>query len=1100
MTQMPAVPLSIFNAAPDWDAIDPSPEHAPTLGFDDALSQTTLYGCAALLHAAPVSSQFPFPDLADDPDRADAASASQVGSEFTVDVIAACAQRAQQAGVAYLLDVDLVHVAALGTFARRWSHVYRLPDSAQGVDPRLSRRDATQARLHVGADGQMDTELLADWATRLSNWLSAGATGLRLKHLNALPAQAVHRLVALLRDRHPSACLLGDTAGMTPQGLAALRGAGLDGVFSSVAWWDGHAPWMIEEYDRLTGVSRAVVATVDVHAHRSEAGLRRALWLASVTGSTLMVSGRTTSKAALALVQDALKWHRSAKLADGAVRLLSGASLGLTALLRTDGRGFASRAHPGTDGVMVVCLDEDASPRRMDWTLLRARLPAGYADLSLRTTGRATHVPLPDVLQPGDTLVLKVRRTAPITQQLGTAVGKQALAQALCAPRIAIEAITPSVDNGRFALKRALGEPVEVEADVFMDGHDPIRVEVAWRAADEIGWHTEPMTLVTNDRYRARFVPTRVGRHEYMVRAWRDTWATYHYELSKKHAAGLDIALEIEEGRALIAAARARQSGDSPLSAALDDLLEHLGHPAAATPRGKGQRRAATIAPMQAEHVTVLLSDSTAQTMHQAEHRPSASESDVRYPLNVERQAARFASWYELFPRSQSGSSRHGTFRDVIDQLPRVRDMGFDVLYFPPIHPIGLRNRKGKNNTLNAGADQPGSPYAIGSQAGGHDAVHPELGTVDDFKALVAAAHAHGLEIALDFAIQCSPDHPWLTQQPEWFQWRADGSMRYAENPPKKYEDIVNVDFYGDGQQAGARQAALWRALRDVVLFWNELGVRTFRVDNPHTKPLPFWEWMIHEVQARYPDALFLSEAFTRPKMMYRLAKAGFSQSYTYFTWREHKQEISAYLTELNSEPARNIFRPNFFVNTPDINPKFLQRGGRAGHLIRMALAGTTSGLWGVYSGFELCDATPVPGKEEYLNSEKYEIRQWDWDRPGNIVGEMTALNAIRRQNPALQTHLGLQLETVYNDQILLFSKATPERDNVLLIAISLDPDHTQSADFELPLWSFGLPDHAGLSVSDLLDGNELVWRGKHQHLMLTTDRPYAIWRLNGPA
>ena len=427
--------------------------------------------------------------------------------------------------------------------------------------------------------------------------------------------------------------------------------------------------------------------------------------------------------------------------------------------------------------------------------------------------------------------------------------------------------------------------------------------------------------------------------------------------------------------------------------------------------------------------------------------------------------------------------------------------MGFDVLYFPPIHPIGTRNRKGRNNSLIALDDDPGSPYAIGSEDGGHDALHPQLGTFEDFQRMREAALEHGLEIALDFAIQCSPDHPWLREHPGWFAWRPDGSLRYAENPPKKYEDIVNVDFYGQGKRGDA-PTALWSALRDVVLAWVEQGVRIFRVDNPHTKPLPFWEWMIGEVRARYPDTIFLSEAFTRPKVMYRLAKVGFSQSYTYFTWRETKQEFIDYLTELTAPSGasgpRDFFRPNFFVNTPDINPVFLQRSGRAGFLIRAALAATLSGLWGVYSGFELCEATPVPGKEDYLDSEKYQLRAWDWNRPGNIIAEITALNRIRRENPALHTHLNVLFENAFDPNILYFAKATDDLSNVLLVAINLDPYGVHEADFEIPLWRWNRPDDATVEVTDLLDGHRFAWQGKYQHMRLDPGtNPYAIWRVS---
>jgi starch synthase (maltosyl-transferring) len=438
--------------------------------------------------------------------------------------------------------------------------------------------------------------------------------------------------------------------------------------------------------------------------------------------------------------------------------------------------------------------------------------------------------------------------------------------------------------------------------------------------------------------------------------------------------------------------------------------------------------------------------------------------------------------------------SRHGTFADVTTKLPRIRDMGFDVLYFPPIHPIGVANRKGRNNTLNAQPGDVGSPYAIGGVEGGHTAVHPQLGTLDDFKAMLAAAHAHGLEIALDFAVQCSPDHPWLKEHPTWFAWRPDGTLRYAENPPKKYQDIVNPDFY-----AHDAKPDLWLALRDVFLFWIEAGVHIFRIDNPHTKPLPFWEWVIADVRARYPDTIFLAEAFTRPRMMNRLGKIGFSQSYTYFTWRESKRDFIEYMTELTQTGARDFYRPNFFVNTPDINPRHLQSQGRTGFLIRAALASTLAGLWGVYSGFELCEATALPNSEEYLDSEKYQLRAWDWNRPGNIVGEITALNRIRRANPALQTHLGLTFLPAHNDHILFFEKATESRDNVILAAINLDPFNEQGADIELSWETFqkwNLHDHGPLEVTDQMTGARFEWHGRWQHVQLGSGQPFSIWRI----
>jgi starch synthase (maltosyl-transferring) len=485
------------------------------------------------------------------------------------------------------------------------------------------------------------------------------------------------------------------------------------------------------------------------------------------------------------------------------------------------------------------------------------------------------------------------------------------------------------------------------------------------------------------------------------------------------------------------------------------------------------------------QNVILLTGAETRRRVAEVGDRALANRSEP-IAVEVERPQAEFASWYELFPRSL------GTFDDVAKALPRIRDMGFDVLYFPPIHPIGTTNRKGRNNALTAGPDDPGSPYAIGGVEGGHDAIHPALGTPEDFRRLVAAAAEHGLEIALDFAIQCSLDHPWLKQHPQWFRHRADGSIRHAENPPKKYEDIVNVDFHAEGAVPD-----LWLALRDIVEHWVGEGVRIFRVDNPHTKPLPFWEWMIADIRGRHPDTMFLAEAFTRPTMMYQLGKIGFSQSYTYFTWRNTKAELTDYLIELTTTDVADYYRPHFFVNTPDINPFFLQSSGRAGFLIRAALAATLSGLWGVYSGFEICESAALPGREEYLDSEKYEIRRRDFAAPGNIVAEISTLNRLRQSHPALQSHLGVKFYNAFNDQVMVYGKTTAGREDMILVAVSLDPHGVQEAAFEVPLWEWKLPDDGAVEVEDLMRGQRFVWQGKIQHLRLDpADLPFAIWRI----
>ncbi|MDD2130027.1 alpha-1,4-glucan--maltose-1-phosphate maltosyltransferase [Pseudomonas sp. 17391] len=646
------------------------------------------------------------------------------------------------------------------------------------------------------------------------------------------------------------------------------------------------------------------------------------------------------------------------------------------------------------------------------------------------------------------------------------------LSQALLAPRIVIEGTQPALDGGTFAVKAISGQAVAVSSKVYSDGHDRLAVMLNWRQANSRRWHCVPMHSPGNDLWLAEFTPTELGPHLFSIEAWIDPFATYCHDLEKKYHAGVEVKLELEEGRLMLG------KGIELSQGALRDELVAV------------QQRLPGLSAD--DQVAVFLSDSTARLMSEAEHRSYLTRSND-FPLDVDRPAAQLASWYELFPRSITDSpERHGTFNDVHERLPMIRDMGFDVLYFPPIHPIGKQHRKGRNNALQAAPSDPGSPYAIGSDEGGHDAIHPELGTRDDFRRLVAAAAEHGLEIALDFAIQCSQDHPWLKQHPGWFSWRPDGTIRYAENPPKKYQDIVNVDFY-----APDAVPSLWLALRDVVVGWVEEGVKTFRVDNPHTKPLPFWQWLIANVRSQHPDVIFLAEAFTKPAMMARLGKVGYAQSYTYFTWRNTKQELREFYEQLNQPPWSLCYRPNFFVNTPDINPFFLHTSGRAGFLIRAALATMGSGLWGMYSGFELCEATPLPGKEEYLDSEKYEIRPRDFTQPGNIIAEIAQLNRIRRQNRALQTHLGVAFFNCWNDNILYFAKRTPERDNFILVAISLDPHNAQEASFELPLWELGLDDNADTLGEDLMNGHRWTWHGKTQWMRIEPwHQPFGIWRI----
>ncbi|WP_414158121.1 alpha-1,4-glucan--maltose-1-phosphate maltosyltransferase [Pseudomonas sp. BNK-45] len=646
------------------------------------------------------------------------------------------------------------------------------------------------------------------------------------------------------------------------------------------------------------------------------------------------------------------------------------------------------------------------------------------------------------------------------------------LSQALLLPRIAIENTRPVLDGGQFAVKAVEGQEVEVTCKVFADGHDRLAVRVRWRNEGQDSWYSQALEDQGNDGWLGRFPVPVVGRYRFCIQAWIDQFASFCHELEKKHQAGVPVSLELQEGRNQVQQAAERSEG--PLREQLLALREQLA------------------GLLETEQVALFLAERSARLMAEADHRPYLSLSP-EYPVDVERKRAQFASWYELFPRSITDDPRrHGTFDDVHGRLSMIHDMGFDVLYFPPIHPIGRRHRKGRNNALSAAPDDPGSPYAIGSEEGGHEAIHPQLGSREDFRRLVAAAADHGLEIALDFAIQCSQDHPWLKQHPGWFNWRPDGTIKYAENPPKKYQDIVNVDFY-----AAEAIPGLWLELRDIVLGWVEEGVKLFRVDNPHTKPLPFWQWLIADVRGRHPEVIFLAEAFTTPAMMARLGKMGYSQSYTYFTWRNTKSELASYFSELNQSPWRECFRPNFFVNTPDINPAFLHESGRPGFLIRAVLASMGSGLWGMYSGFELCESAALPGKEEYLDSEKYEIRPRDFNAAGNIIAEIAQLNRIRRQNPALHSHLGLKLYNAWNDQILYFGKRSAEGDNFVLVAVSLDPFNPQEAHFELPLWEMGLPDDASTQGEDLMNGHRWTWYGKTQFMRLEPAQPFGIWRIS---
>jgi len=629
-------------------------------------------------------------------------------------------------------------------------------------------------------------------------------------------------------------------------------------------------------------------------------------------------------------------------------------------------------------------------------------------------------------------------------------------------PSVVIENLQPLIDGGRYPIKRIVGEDLVVEADIFKDGHDVVAAILKWRVLGKRAWRETPMNFVDNDRWRGICTLYDEDIHEYTVEAWTDDFRSWQAEFAKKFEAGIsDLRSEALEGAALVEAA-ARRARDRADRKRLLEFSQQISTGANSEIRAIAQ------------------SGELAVLMATYPDRAAATQYDPPLCVVVDRPAALIAAWYEFFPRSAEGQGDRGsTFRDCLPRVDDARAMGFDVLYFPPIHPIGHTNRKGRNNSTTYEPGEPGVPWAIGSEAGGHKAVEPSLGTLEDFDWLEKEVRKRGMEIALDFAINCSPDHPYVKEHPDWFYKRPDGTIKYAENPPKKYEDIYPLNFHCESWRE------LWAELKSVVLFWADRGVRIFRVDNPHTKPIAFWEYLIKGVREKYPDTIFLSEAFTRPKMMKALAKAGFSQSYTYFTWRHSKQELIEYFTELTQTEMSEYFRPNLWTNTPDILPFVLQEGGRPAFMIRVALAATLSPLYGIYSGYELCENEPLPGREEYLDSEKYQFKERDWNAPGNIKDWIARLNKIRKENRALQFYTNLRFHDADNDAILFYSKMTAARDNIILVVVNLDPHRKQNSFVYVPIESFGQMESDVYQVQDLLSGATYTWRGSRNYVEL---------------
>ncbi len=626
--------------------------------------------------------------------------------------------------------------------------------------------------------------------------------------------------------------------------------------------------------------------------------------------------------------------------------------------------------------------------------------------------------------------------------------------------RVAIESVSPEIDFARFPAKRTVGEKVTVEADIFADGHDALACVVRYRHEAVSDWTEVPMVALVNDRWRADFVVTELGHYRFTIEAWVDRFETWSRQFAKRVEAGQDITEELDIAAGLVDDAATRAAGPD---------ADRLRAYAAQLRKGKAA-------------ATAALGSDLAELMERHSDQSRSVTYGRELDVIVEPERARYGAWYEMFPRSAGKQGKHGTFRDVEDSLPYISSMGFDVLYLPPIHPIGHTHRKGANNSPQAKPDEPGSPWAIGSEEGGHKAIHAQLGTLDDFHRLVRVAGEHGLSIALDIAFQCSPDHPYTKEHPEWFRHRPDGSIQYAENPPKKYEDIYPFDFECESWRE------LWAELLSIVVYWIDQGVKIFRVDNPHTKPFPFWEWLIGEVKRDHPEVIFLSEAFTRPKVMFRLAKLGFSQSYTYFAWRNTTWELTQYFGELRSAPIREFLRANLWPNTPDILTEYVQTGGRPAFAARLVLAATLGASYGIYGpAFELCEnRAKEPGSEEYLDSEKYQIRSWQRDSPESLRELITLVNKVRRENPALQSDNGLMFHATENDQIIAYTKSTDDLADVVLTVVNVDPHHRQMGMVNLPLEVLGIDRDRSYQAHELLSGARYIWNGPRNYIELS--------------
>jgi starch synthase (maltosyl-transferring) len=1014
-------------------------------------------------------------------------------------------------GLLAMMDLVINHTARDSELAARHPHWFaRDPGGGLRSPSAIDPADATKitvwgdlAELEYRGD-EAEPEIVGYFADLVRRYLRLGFRGFRCDAAYKVPVRVWRALIGAGRAAVPEVIFCAENLGARVEQVMALTDAGFDYLFNSSKWWNFKDPWLLEQYDRFRAIAPSI-AFPESHdterlvvelarrgisdPERIERHYRFAYGFAAVFSAGVMMpmgyefgwSRRLDVVKTRPLPTEPKRFDLSAAIAamnamkrdtpvlneEGPQSRLSTVEDPLLVLVR---HGVA--AHESA--FILLNTDEHAHDIATD-RLLEAAETSGSLLEEMAPGADRDGIGLRVSLEPLAVRVVRARPPALPTRPLQRQDARDQGDLSTDA-RILIEDVYPELDGGRFPVKRAVGDTLAVWADIMRDGHDVLAAAVLWRTAGAAAWQMAPMRLYDNDRWVGRVPLNENTRYRYTIEAWSDAFASWRADTAKKRDAQQPIEVDLEEGRALVAAAAARAEGVD--RALLARLLDGLARGDAAARR------------------EILFSRLLFEAMARWPDRRLATRYRRELDVVVDRPIARFGAWYEMFPRSQGrvpGAS--ATFDDCIERLPEIRALGFDVVYLPPIHPIGRVNRKGRDNTLTAAAGDPGSPYAIGSSEGGHTAVHPELGGIAGFRRFIAAAHGLGLEVALDYAIQCAPDHPWISQHPPWFVFRPDGTIKYAENPPKKYQDIVNVDFNNPDREA------LWRALRDIVLFWISEGVTIFRVDNPHTKPLPFWEWLIGEVQRQHPEIVFLSEAFTRPKMMRALAKAGFTQSYTYFTWRVTKQELTDYGNELAQGPAKEHFRPNFFTNTPDILPVHLQEGGRPAFRIRLVLAATLSPSYGIYSGFELCENRAIPDSEEYLHSEKYEYKVWDWDRPGHIKADIAAVNRIRHENPALHLLTNLRFYLAEDDRVLFYGKISEDGANRIFVAVNLDPFTVRETALELPLAALRISEGDLFRVTELLSGTEHRWRGARQRVRLDPEvNPAAIFRIEQPS